>query len=140
MTARRLTLTQLRADTAGAVDIDTALPSPFATWPWPRWSTSRPWAVGVAGDVPTVYGTTETESAAAAAAVQLYISWLAGSVVLDDLAKRRLDHLALIPVLAGRDLACRCALDVPCHGDALLVLASGVSPLVLLEDLREVAA
>lgn len=141
MTARRLNAASGLPHPDGAVDISAALPSPFAVWPWPQWSRSRPWALGLSvGDVRTVYGTTETERAAAAASVQLYLGWLAGSVVVDGLSERRLDHLAMVPLLSGRDLVCRCPLDVPCHGDALLVLASGVSPLVLLEDLRAVAA
>jgi hypothetical protein len=32
--------------------------------------------------------------------------------------------LAAIPNLAGRDLACRCHLDQPCHADVLLDLAA----------------
>ncbi|UFU03466.1 DUF4326 domain-containing protein [Ruania suaedae] len=30
--------------------------------------------------------------------------------------------------LAGRDLACWCPLDLPCHGDVLLELANGAAP------------
>lgn len=34
----------------------------------------------------------------------------------------------LVDDLAGRDLACWCPLDQPCHADVLLEVANGVSP------------
>lgn len=57
-------------------------------------------------------------------AVALYYDdatyWLGGwQVTRPDLA-------AALPTLRGRDLACWCPLDQPCHADVLLELANGV--------------
>lgn len=41
-----------------------------------------------------------------------------------DSAARRDRLLTLVPALAGRTVACWCALNEPCHGDVLLVLAN----------------
>ena len=41
---------------------------------------------------------------------------------LDDLAPEK--RAALLEPLRGRDLACWCALDQPCHADVLLELAN----------------
>ena len=37
--------------------------------------------------------------------------------------------------LAGRDVACWCPLDVPCHADVLLLVAAGSDPLDALDRL-----
>ena len=64
-----------------------------------------------------------TRSEAVAKAVRLYADeatyWLGGWQVT------RPDLHAALPSLAGRDLACWCKLDQPCHADLLLVLANG---------------
>src|SRR5579859_8105384 len=52
---------------------------------------------------------------ASAAAVAQYAVWLAGRA--DLLAAARAE-------LAGRDLACGCAVQVPCHRDVLLEVAN----------------
>jgi len=46
-----------------------------------------------------------------------------------DLARAQVDALAALPVheLRGRDLACWCRLDQPCHADVLLELANAHS-------------
>ena len=54
----------------------------------------------------------------AAHAVRLYRRWITGS------ANRGAD---MVPELAGKNLACWCPLDQPCHADVLLELANGVS-------------
>lgn len=73
----------------------------------------------------------------AAEAARLYRAWLAGvdvggllaglglagdaaALAADLLAAHRLDVLAALPQLAGRDLVCWCAPEAPCHADALL--------------------
>lgn len=62
------------------------------------------------------YGGGLTRPQAAHQAVRLYRRWITGSVV------RITD---LVPLLAGRDLACWCPLSLPCHADVLLELANG---------------
>lgn len=52
-------------------------------------------------------------------------TWAAGSG--PEWEHRLADYLAAIPDLAGRDLACWCPLDQPCHADVLLELANGGS-------------
>ena len=52
----------------------------------------------------------------AARAVQLYRRWITGSAQRGE---------GLVPELGGRDLACWCPLDQPCHADVLLELANG---------------
>lgn len=52
-------------------------------------------------------------------AVDLYREYLAARPGLIRLARRE---------LAGRDLACWCRLDAPCHGDVLLRVAAGGQP------------
>ena len=65
------------------------------------------------------YGGQRTRAEAAHQAVRLYRRWITGSAV------RITD---LVPELGGKDLACWCPLDQPCHADVLLDLAnSGVS-------------
>lgn len=46
----------------------------------------------------------------------------------EDLVADRLDLIALddVEVLAGKDLACWCPLDQPCHADVLLEIANRV--------------
>lgn len=57
-------------------------------------------------------------------AVQLYTDeatyWLGGW------EKTRPDLYAALPTLAGKDLACWCPLDQPCHADLLIELANEV--------------
>jgi len=57
-----------------------------------------------------------------AEAVRRFAAWLEGRIPgppgLDPGARRRL--LDALPELRGRDLACWCPLDGPCHGDILL--------------------
>lgn len=54
----------------------------------------------------------------AAEAVRLYRAWLRGYVAV---ARRQRPDLA---PLRGRNLACWCTLDAPCHADVLLELAN----------------
>lgn len=42
----------------------------------------------------------------------------------DRLTGRRYDMLWSLPLLRGKDLACWCPLDKPCHADVLLELAN----------------
>ncbi len=69
-------------------------------------------------------------------AVEAYLAWLRG-----DLLIARYKPLPPPPspssppspseireALGGRDLACWCPLDAPCHADVLLAVAAGTSP------------
>ena len=60
--------------------------------------------------------------------VAAFRDWLAGDPwacgCLDDHAARRAKILARLPDLRGRDLACWCPLDQPCHADVLLEIAN----------------
>ncbi len=49
-------------------------------------------------------------------AVALYRAWL---------PKQLAEHPDLLPPLKGKDLACWCPLDGPCHADVLLEWANG---------------
>lgn len=61
----------------------------------------------------------------ASQAVQAFRDWLATPPCPDSpLAARRQRLLAALPALRGRDLACWCALDAPCHADVLIELAN----------------
>ncbi len=53
------------------------------------------------------------------AAVEAYRVYLRGRPDLVDLARHQ---------LVGRDLACVCPLDLPCHADVLLAVARGEQP------------
>ena len=69
---------------------------------------------------PTKYGNPFSLSTySRVAAVEAYRIHLARHPELVEAARRE---------LAGRDLACFCPLDQPCHGDVLLELANGLLP------------
>jgi hypothetical protein len=61
-----------------------------------------------------------SQVAATAAAVGYYRKWI--SLEQFSLEQYR---AAIVATLAGRDLACWCPLDQPCHADVLLELANG---------------
>lgn len=48
--------------------------------------------------------------------------WLGGRITHDPELKAAIDELR------GRDLACWCPVDQPCHADVLLELANGANP------------
>lgn len=68
-----------------------------------------------------------TKIEAAAHAVEEYALWLLGHRPSDDLvlsvASKRLWILAHLHELEGRDLACWCSIDAPCHADVLMIMA-----------------
>jgi hypothetical protein len=66
---------------------------------------------------------TANEAQAKAQAAGTFRQWLNGGVKIWPIERRWiLEHL---PELRGKDLACWCALDQPCHADVLLELANG---------------
>lgn len=58
----------------------------------------------------------------AATAVQMHRDWLAS--VMDPLAPSRAVTIAALGELRGKNLACWCKPDSPCHADTLLELAN----------------
>lgn len=83
----------------------------------------------VAGAIEAGYAATEHEGREVAA--DAFRDWLHG----DDWAagsgpewsEKRLTVLAELGEIAGRDLACWCPLDQPCHADVLLRFANGAT-------------
>lgn len=61
--------------------------------------------------------------------------WAMLGFLRDEIAGLR-PHV--VAELAGRDLACWCALDQPCHADVLLVVAAGAGPGEVLSSLSTV--
>lgn len=57
-------------------------------------------------------------------AVKQFKLWLAGYKGSGGGGLRRLSMLARIDELRGKDLACWCPLDQPCHADILLGIAN----------------
>ncbi|HET7326979.1 MAG TPA: DUF4326 domain-containing protein [Nocardioidaceae bacterium] len=74
-------------------------------------------------DVRANRATWTTRTQANREAVRLYNDemtyWLGGRMKWDQRLR------AAVRTLAGRDLACWCPLDSPCHGDVLLEIANG---------------
>lgn len=60
--------------------------------------------------------------------VHAFTDWLTGNRWADGSGeaadRRHAAYLDAIPELRGRDLACWCPLDKPCHADVLLALAN----------------
>ncbi len=63
-------------------------------------------------------------------AVSAYLAWVRWDLVLLPAETAPVSPLTsmIVEALAGRDLACWCPLDEPCHADVLLALAAGISP------------
>lgn len=61
-------------------------------------------------------------------AAEAYALWLAGKLIQAEALKlyrdRRAEILAALPQLRGKNLACWCASDQPCHADVLLGIAN----------------
>ena len=55
--------------------------------------------------------------------VDAYRRWLLGHMG-DDFLQERQVVMASLPELRGRDLACWCPLDEPCHADVLLEIVN----------------
>jgi hypothetical protein len=94
---------------------------------WPRWASTAPWqVVGPDGQIhqpendrKPIIGRGAAErhgrNLAAQRAVDLFHEYAMTNVAMQT----------LIPLLRGRDLACWCPLDQPCHADVLLEIANG---------------
>jgi hypothetical protein len=53
-----------------------------------------------------------------------YRLWLTGKKMIGGGGLRRLTVISRLPELRGKDLACWCPLDQPCHADVLLEIAN----------------
>jgi hypothetical protein len=89
---------------------------------------------------PTMWGNPwSVEAFGRAEAVSLYRSWLDGTLSVDEAAggygrdglrvtrhpiERRKRIQSALPKLWGKNLACWCPLDAPCHADVLLEFAN----------------
>ncbi|HEY2187547.1 MAG TPA: DUF4326 domain-containing protein [Caldimonas sp.] len=67
---------------------------------------------------------TITECGSVAAAVAKHGRWMRGEIAAPGAVEPPTKE-ALRAALAGRNLACWCALNGPCHADLLLTLANG---------------
>jgi|SRR5579859_4814311 len=71
---------------------------------------------------PTIWGNPFklTDDKSLGQIVREYQLWLAGEKEIDDGGLRRFAVLGRLSELRGRDLACWCPLNCPCHADVLL--------------------
>lgn len=88
--------------------------------PW-----GNPWTIKTARES----GYSRDERATAAWCVSLYAEWFGGygysiTRMLDGGDERVARLRERLPELRGKNLACWCALDAPCHADVLLELAN----------------
>ncbi|MGE3064134.1 MAG: DUF4326 domain-containing protein [Hyphomicrobiaceae bacterium] len=75
--------------------------------------------------------TPEVRASGAVTAADAFDRWLAGHPALAAVEpKRREAILASIGCLHGKDLACWCPPDSPCHADVLLRLAADAEPVI----------
>jgi hypothetical protein len=71
-------------------------------------------------------GYADTEAEGRVLVVDTFREWLVGDTWAQPFRNaERLKMLADLQELDGRDIACWCPLDQPCHGDVLLKLANG---------------
>lgn len=61
-------------------------------------------------------------------AITTYRLWLAGKKATGGGGLRRITVLHSLSELRGKDLACWCPLDQPCHADVLLEIANAEVP------------
>lgn len=81
----------------------------------------NPFTLGEAREYHEMFGQPDNGETPEQTAVRWYREWLNGEPV--DLDARPPSH-ERIALLRGKNLACFCALDQPCHADVLLELAN----------------
>ena len=76
---------------------------------------------------PTIFGNpfTTASSVSRSHAVFLFRRWITGAMGTGAGGLRRISLMSRLPELRGKDLACWCSLDAPCHADVLLEIANG---------------
>lgn len=84
-----------------------------------RWTG---WFVGEHGDVTADHGQYPVQADAIAKAVEMY------RLHTGPMGNHELDVAEVRRELAGKNLACWCPLDQPCHADVLLEIANGGEP------------
>jgi hypothetical protein len=90
--------------------------NPFRVGDRYLWIPGQPWPIPTSRKVGEwEHGIRVEECPDRATAVEWYQPWI-GAVINSGVS---------LDPLAGRDLACWCPLDAPCHGDVLLELANG---------------
>ena len=67
------------------------------------------------------------DAGSVAAAVERHARWMRGEIAAPDGAAPP-EPGAVRAALAGRDLACWCPLDGPCHAELLLAIANATGP------------
>ena len=100
--------------------------------PWPHWAGAAPWQITTPDgrvwehdeNCKPIVGRAAADNARHRAAIE-------GAVGLFRLHVGPMGNYEIDPTefsaLAGRDLACWCPLDQPCHADVLLEIANGVT-------------
>jgi hypothetical protein len=128
MSPQRMQMTRLRpwrhrAPDAVIVDRRSMWGNPFKIGENYMWLSTLPFPVPTArepGDYE--HGLTVDKLREASDAVEWFRAWATWS-------ERRDGYLAAVQQnLEGKDLACWCPLDQPCHADVLLELANGGTP------------
>lgn len=92
-----------------------------------RWG--NPWSVAeISAAIEDARGARPSRAEAQGAAVASFAAWLSGGLVCPGgypaTAARRDEILSNIEALRGKNLACWCALNAPCHADVLRALAN----------------
>ena len=64
------------------------------------------------------------EGRSAGEAVAAFVTWLSVDSCHANIPGRKARLLAALPELRGKNLACWCPLDKPCHADVLLEIAN----------------
>ncbi|MCD1620099.1 DUF4326 domain-containing protein [Salipiger manganoxidans] len=88
------------------------------------WRAEHPEAVNVARPGPFGNPFAITPDRSRAEAVTAFDVWLVAGSSTGPLADQREELRRRLPELRGRDLACWCPLDGPCHADVLLRIAN----------------
>lgn len=77
-----------------------------------------------AGEVTRIYPNGTVAVQTVEQSVELYRHWIDGTLEVPGVER---PGTLLLDELAGRDLACWCALGAPCHADVLLEIANATS-------------
>ena len=107
---KRIQMSRKKGHSIAGIAINVARPT--------KWGNPFNWT-----DVEDIYTDTERRKMA----VTDFEEWLEGKFS-DILIGKRSQILEDLPELEGKNLACWCPLDQPCHADVLLALANKATP------------